>query len=89
MADSADFDFKTPPLVEVWWYDSWTNHPWADREYKLKEDHKAGICKESGYLIEDNEAGVRLTGGVSANDNVRCTIAIPRAAIHSVHRIRR
>ncbi len=80
---SISHEFKTPPIVEVDWIDSFSNHGWEDRKRRLSdaEQYGAGTCKSVGYLTQDGDEYIRLTDSLSANDNVSCDTCIPKFAI--------
>ena len=76
------------PMVEVEWIDSGGREGWHDLQFALDSLDRFG-CISVGYLIADDERGVVIAQGTGELGTILSSMAIPRACVVAVHRLRR
>lgn len=75
--------YPTPPILLVFWYDTWGSHGWGKREDRLnpEKDAKPWLIKSVGYFVESTEDYIVLAESITNTDNLGCTTFIPRTAV--------
>jgi hypothetical protein len=83
-------EWRRFPIIEVLWIDSGGGHSWKDRESELEAPARISsmLCRSVGYLVEDAPHLLMLAESITDNDNLGCTMNIPRFAVVSIERLR-
>lgn len=78
--------FPRMQLVEVEWIDSAARGRWASREDY--EKHDIVTCRSVGYVVKRSARAVVLVQSQSADGDCSDGMAIPRAAVTKVRRLK-
>ncbi len=74
------------PLVEVYWTDAQTSHGW---EEEGESDIDVPMVVTVGFLVRQNEKGVRLASTVGSDRTHNARIDIPEKMVQSIKELKK
>ena len=72
---------KIPPMVMVRWFDTFSYDGWQDVDDAIAWGGGRYEVKSVGWLIDESEDHILLSGSFSNNDKVCLSIHIPKVNI--------